>query len=162
MTRVRWLLTSSASFSVVAEVTRSLFNVARQYRESFDAYGSKKSFEWQQVEGEEPVIHTKSTTAQPLSDAGETVKRTAVLFLVVLPAFVGAGIAYLSRASLQWWELALYPLAGPLATCAVVVLGYMAASPSGIPDILGLAHRHLVRGTKHLWRLLAAHNRGNS
>ena len=43
---------------VCAEVTRSLFNTARQYRESFDAYGSKKSFEWQQVEGEEPVIHT--------------------------------------------------------------------------------------------------------
>jgi predicted dehydrogenase len=44
---------------VVAEVTRSLFDTARQYRESFDATGSKKSFEWQQVEGEEPVIHTK-------------------------------------------------------------------------------------------------------
>jgi predicted dehydrogenase len=43
---------------VCAEVTRSLFDVARQYRESFDAYGSKQSFEWQQVEGEEPVIHT--------------------------------------------------------------------------------------------------------
>ncbi len=43
---------------VAAEVTRSLFDTARQYRESFDAYGSKKSFEWQQVEGEEPVIHT--------------------------------------------------------------------------------------------------------
>ena len=38
-----------------AEVTRSLFDTARQYRESFDAYGSKKSFEWQQVEDEEPV-----------------------------------------------------------------------------------------------------------
>jgi predicted dehydrogenase len=44
---------------VVAEVTRSLFDTARQYRESFDAYGSKKSFEWQQVENEQPVIHTK-------------------------------------------------------------------------------------------------------
>jgi predicted dehydrogenase len=42
---------------VVAEVTRSLFNTARQYRESFDVYGSKKSFEWQQVENEEPVLH---------------------------------------------------------------------------------------------------------
>jgi predicted dehydrogenase len=42
---------------VVAEVTRSLFDTARQYRESFDAFGSKKSFEWQQVENEEPVIH---------------------------------------------------------------------------------------------------------
>ncbi|HEV3166098.1 MAG TPA: Gfo/Idh/MocA family oxidoreductase, partial [Isosphaeraceae bacterium] len=44
---------------VCAEVTRSLFDTARQYRESFDAYGSKKSFEWQQVENEDPVIHTK-------------------------------------------------------------------------------------------------------
>src|ERR1700733_5784799 len=43
---------------VSAEVTRSLFDTARQYCESFDAYGSKKTFEWQQVEGEEPVIHT--------------------------------------------------------------------------------------------------------
>ncbi len=53
---------------VVAEVTRSLFDVARQYRESFDATGSKKSFEWQQVEGENPVIHTKSTPEKPLSE----------------------------------------------------------------------------------------------
>src|SRR3954447_1420640 len=44
---------------VCAEVTRSLFDVARQYRESFDATGDKKSFEWQQVEGEDPVIHTR-------------------------------------------------------------------------------------------------------
>src|SRR5678815_1234437 len=44
---------------VVAEVTRSLYDTARQYRESFDAYGSKQSFEWQQVEGEDPVIHGK-------------------------------------------------------------------------------------------------------
>jgi hypothetical protein len=44
---------------VCAEVTRSLYDVARQYRESFDAYGSKQSFEWQQVENEEPVIHRK-------------------------------------------------------------------------------------------------------
>jgi predicted dehydrogenase len=48
-----------AGSDVVAEVTRSLFDTARQYRESFDAYGSKKAFEWQQVENEEPVLHTK-------------------------------------------------------------------------------------------------------
>jgi predicted dehydrogenase len=53
---------------VAAEVTRSLFDVARQYRESFDAYGSKKSFEWQQVENEDPVIHVKSTPEQPLAE----------------------------------------------------------------------------------------------
>ena len=44
---------------VVAEVTRSLFDVARQYRESFDVTASNVSFEWQQVEGEEPVLHTR-------------------------------------------------------------------------------------------------------
>jgi len=62
---------------VVAEVTRSLFDVARQYRESFDASGSKKSFEWQQVENEEPVIHTKSTPEHPLSEP-EIPKRVKV------------------------------------------------------------------------------------
>src|SRR5213079_2795684 len=54
---------------VCAEVTRSLFNVARQYRESFDVYGSTKSFEWQQVENEAPLIHTRNTTAHPLTEA---------------------------------------------------------------------------------------------
>ncbi|WP_162055126.1 Gfo/Idh/MocA family protein [Pontibacter pamirensis] len=44
-----------------AEVTRSLFNTARQYRESFDVYGSKKSFEWTQIEHEDSVIHTGET-----------------------------------------------------------------------------------------------------
>lgn len=41
-----------------AEVTRSLFNTARQYRESFDVYGSEKSFEWTLIEHEDSVIHT--------------------------------------------------------------------------------------------------------
>jgi predicted dehydrogenase len=62
---------------VVAEVTRSLFDTARQYRESFDATGSKKSFEWQQVEGEEPVIHTKSTPEKPVAEP-EIPKRVKV------------------------------------------------------------------------------------
>lgn len=47
-----------------AEVTRSLFNTARQYRESFDVYGSKKSFEWTLVEHEDSVIHTGETPSK--------------------------------------------------------------------------------------------------
>ncbi len=43
---------------LAAEVTRSLFNTARQYRESFDVYGSKKSFEWTLIEHQPSVIHT--------------------------------------------------------------------------------------------------------
>ncbi|MFO0937225.1 MAG: hypothetical protein U0798_12005 [Gemmataceae bacterium] len=57
-----------AGSDVCAEVTRSLFDVARQYRESFDASGSKKSFEWQQVEGEDPVIHTKNSAETPRTE----------------------------------------------------------------------------------------------
>jgi len=41
-----------------ARVIRSLFDVARQYRESIDIYGSKKSFEWTLMEGEAHVFHT--------------------------------------------------------------------------------------------------------
>jgi predicted dehydrogenase len=41
-----------------ALVYRSLFDTARQYRESFEVYGSKKSVEWPLVEGEPLVVHT--------------------------------------------------------------------------------------------------------
>lgn len=47
-----------------AEITRSLFNTARQYRESFDVYGSKKSFEWTLIEHEDHVIHTGESPAR--------------------------------------------------------------------------------------------------
>ncbi|MEX0600796.1 MAG: hypothetical protein WD205_09155, partial [Rhodothermales bacterium] len=39
-------------------VTRSLFDTIRQYRESFDVYGTKRSFEWEQVVDEGPVIYS--------------------------------------------------------------------------------------------------------
>jgi predicted dehydrogenase len=41
---------------IVCEVTRSLFDTIRQYRESFDVYGTKKSFEWEQTTEEGMVI----------------------------------------------------------------------------------------------------------
>ena len=43
---------------VAAHIWRFLYDVARQYRESFDVYGTKKSFEWTLVEHEPHVIHT--------------------------------------------------------------------------------------------------------
>ena len=42
---------------VGAEVTRHLWAVARQYRESFDVYGAIRSFEWTQVEGRAHTMH---------------------------------------------------------------------------------------------------------
>jgi len=43
---------------VSAHVYRSLFDTARQYRESFEVYGSKKSVEWPLIEGRPLVVHT--------------------------------------------------------------------------------------------------------
>ncbi|MGF1447966.1 MAG: Gfo/Idh/MocA family protein [Opitutales bacterium] len=42
---------------LTARIIRSLFDTARQYRESIDVYGSKQSFEWTLVEHEPHVLH---------------------------------------------------------------------------------------------------------
>jgi len=41
---------------LAAEITRSLFETAREYVESFDVYGDKLAFEWEQTEGDQPVL----------------------------------------------------------------------------------------------------------
>jgi predicted dehydrogenase len=43
---------------LACEVTRSLFDTIRQYRESFDVYGTQLSFEWEQLAGEKAVLHS--------------------------------------------------------------------------------------------------------
>tara|TARA_B100000497_G_C7690345_1_gene419512 strand:- start:490 stop:1617 length:1128 start_codon:yes stop_codon:yes gene_type:complete len=43
---------------VSAQVYRSLYDVARQYRESFEVYGSKKSVEWPIIEHKPLIVHT--------------------------------------------------------------------------------------------------------
>ncbi len=43
---------------LTAHIYRALFDTARQYREAFEVYGTKKGFEWPLIEGEQPVIHT--------------------------------------------------------------------------------------------------------
>jgi predicted dehydrogenase len=47
-----------AGSDIAAHIWRFLYDTSRQYRESFDVYGSKKSFEWTLVEGEPHVLHT--------------------------------------------------------------------------------------------------------
>jgi len=54
-----------------ARVHRSLFDTARQYRESFDVFGSKKAFEWPLIEGQDPVLHTAK---KPQAEVAERVK----------------------------------------------------------------------------------------
>ena len=47
---------------LTAHIWRFLYDVARQYRESFDVYGTKKSFEWTLIENEPHVIHTATVS----------------------------------------------------------------------------------------------------
>jgi predicted dehydrogenase len=42
--------------SLAAEITRSLFHTARGYTESFNVYGEKATFEWEQIEDEDPLV----------------------------------------------------------------------------------------------------------
>ena len=72
---------------LACEATRSLYESVRQYRESFDVYGEKQSFEWEQLMGENPVLHT----------GGEDARRVAVpdsghLLPDEIAAFTRAGV----------------------------------------------------------------------
>jgi hypothetical protein len=57
-----------AGSDLIAEATRSLYETVRQYRESFDVYGDKASFEWDQIEDE----------GQVLFEGGESARRIKV------------------------------------------------------------------------------------
>ena len=48
-----------------------LYDVARQYRESIDVYGTKKSFEWTLVENEPSIVHVAK---RPEAEIPEQVK----------------------------------------------------------------------------------------
>ena len=56
---------------LTARVYRSLFDTARQYRESFDVFGTKKSIEWPLIEGDGFVLHTAK---MPQEEAAEKVE----------------------------------------------------------------------------------------
>jgi predicted dehydrogenase len=51
-------LVSLKDSELACEVTRSLFDTIRQYRESFDVYGTERSFEWEQIIGDHPVLYS--------------------------------------------------------------------------------------------------------
>ncbi len=53
--------------NLACEVTRSLFNTIRQYRESFDVYGTKRSFEWEQIIDDGPVIYSGYEDAERIA-----------------------------------------------------------------------------------------------
>jgi predicted dehydrogenase len=56
---------------VAAHIWRFLYDTARQYRESIDVYGTKKSFEWTLVEGQPHVLHTAKKPEHEIPSAVE-------------------------------------------------------------------------------------------
>ncbi len=54
-----------------AHIWRFLYDVARQYRESIDVYGTKKSFEWELNEGGGHILHTAK---EPESEMAQKVE----------------------------------------------------------------------------------------
>jgi predicted dehydrogenase len=72
---------------IVCEVTRSLFDTIRQYRESFDVYGTQMSFEWEQVAEEGPVIYSGFEDAERIK-----VPDYAHLLPKEIAPFTGAGV----------------------------------------------------------------------
>ena len=67
---------------LACEVTRSLFDTIRQYRESFDVYGDKLSFEWEQVIDEGPVLYSGYEDAERIEtpDYGHLLPDEIALF----------------------------------------------------------------------------------
>ena len=63
---------------LAAEVTRTMFETARAYTESFTIYGSKKTFEWQQLEHEDPVLFEMENTVNDGFARGRKVTTTRV------------------------------------------------------------------------------------
>jgi hypothetical protein len=49
--------------NLAVEITRFMFQVARGYSESFSVYGEDRSFEWQQIESEQPVLFERGQRA---------------------------------------------------------------------------------------------------
>ena len=56
---------------LTAHVWRFLYDVARQYRESIDVYGSKKSFEWTLIEDEPHVLHVAKRPENQIAEKVE-------------------------------------------------------------------------------------------
>jgi predicted dehydrogenase len=54
---------------ISARIIRSLFDTARQYRESIDVYGSKASVEWPLVEHEPLILHTAKRPEEKIPKA---------------------------------------------------------------------------------------------
>ena len=67
---------------LACEVTRSLFDTIRQYRESFDVYGTERSLEWEQTIGDGPVLFSgfEDATRVEVPDFGDRLPKEIARF----------------------------------------------------------------------------------
>jgi hypothetical protein len=72
---------------LACEVTRSLFDTIRQYRESFDVYDTKLSYEWEQLAGEKPVLHSGFEDAKRVDvpDLGSRLPKEIAPYTIHIP-----------------------------------------------------------------------------
>ncbi|MHB9033369.1 MAG: Gfo/Idh/MocA family protein [Anaerolineae bacterium] len=78
-----------AGADLAAEVTRSLFHTARGYSESFNVYGEALTFEWQQVENEEPVLFSMAALQPGRGRPIATERITVPDYARLLPPEIG-------------------------------------------------------------------------
>ena len=93
-----------------AHIYRSLFDVARQYRESFEVYGSKQSVEWPLIEGRPLVVHTPSALSPRYPP-----KRKALITRTCCPSLSALSR---SRASMMQTITSIFPSHRAAATAA--------------------------------------------
>lgn len=62
---------------VTIEMERFLYGVARSYSECFRIYGENKSFEWQQLLSEDPVLYTRTGALDLVDIISDTNERAA-------------------------------------------------------------------------------------
>jgi predicted dehydrogenase len=81
---------------VSARIIRSLFDTARQYRESIDVYGSKASIEWPLVEHEPLVMH-RAKLPEPKIPKAVKVPDFAKMLPKPIQAFTTKGVYDLAK-----------------------------------------------------------------
>lgn len=70
---VESMLMKFKGVDICGEVTRSLYDTVRQYIESFDVYGQNFSFEWNRLDGEDPILFLGKEDAErvKIPDTGD-------------------------------------------------------------------------------------------
>ncbi len=76
--RLQTALLRLANSTAAAEVTRSWFETARPYVEGFNVYGTRQSFEWNQLWNEKPLLFTLGDEPRPFGGRPVDITRAEI------------------------------------------------------------------------------------